>query len=251
MSIPDFQQVMLPLLKQLSDRQGHSLRDLIESVAEEFKLTDSERRELLPSGSQFIFNNRVGWARTYMKKAGLILTPKTGILQITDRGIQVLKQNPNRVDVKVLKQFPEFVEFQKPKEKAVPEVEPATAAEDLDPQENLEVGYQRIRKELSSELLTRIKACSPNFFERLVVDLLLKAGYGGSRRDFGEAIGKPGDGGIDAVIQGGQARARRHLHSGQTVGQRPSRKQGDTGICRGPAWEEGAKRGIHYDQRLF
>jgi restriction system protein len=201
MSIPDYQSVMLPLLRRLKDRQEHPLPAVIEDLAEEFKLTDSERRELLPSGGQFIFNNRVGWARTYMKKAGLISTPKRGILQITDRGFQVLKENPNRVDNKILRKFPEFLEFQKAKDEPAAEVEAAASAERLDPQENIELGYQRIRKDLSAELLARIKACSPAFFERLVVELLLRMGYGGSRRDFGEAIGKPGDGGIDAVIK--------------------------------------------------
>jgi restriction system protein len=195
MCIPDYQSVMLPLLRQISDRQEHPLPSVIEALAAEFKLTDEERRELLPSGGQFIFNNRVGWARTYMKKAGLLSTPKRGVLQITDRGMQILKEHPSRVDTKVLRQFPEFLEFQKAKDESTGEAEPAAAAERLDPQENIEVGYQRIRKELSAELLARIKACSPAFFERLVVELLLKMGYGGSRRDFGEAIGKPGDGG--------------------------------------------------------
>jgi len=192
---------MLPLLRSVADRQEHPLPIVIEALASEFNLTDSERRELLPSDGQFIFNNRVGWARTYMKKAGLISTPKRGILQITDRGLQVLSENPNRVDNKVLRKFPEFLEFQKAKDESTVEVEAAASAERLDPQENIELGYQRIRKGLSAELLARIKACSPSFFERLVVELLLRMGYGGSRRDFGEAIGKPGDGGIDAVIK--------------------------------------------------
>jgi len=200
MSIPDYQSLMLPLLRRLADRQEYPLPVIIEALAGELKLTESERRELLPSGGQFVFNNRVGWARTYMKKAGLLSTPKRGMLQITDRGLEVLKKNPNRVDNKVLRQFPEFLEFQKAKDEPAAEVEPA-ATERLDPQENIEVSYQRIRKELSEELLTRIKTCSPSFFERLVVELLLKMGYGGSRRDFGQAIGKPGDGGIDAVIK--------------------------------------------------
>jgi len=191
---------MLPLLRRLADRQEYPLPVIIEALAGELKLTESERRELLPSGGQFVFNNRVGWARTYMKKAGLLSTPKRGMLQITDRGLEVLKKNPNRVDNKVLRQFPEFLEFQKAKDEPAAEVEPA-GTERLDPQENIEVSYQRIRKELSEELLTRIKTCSPSFFERLVVELLLKMGYGGSRRDFGQAIGKPGDGGIDAVIK--------------------------------------------------
>jgi restriction system protein len=201
MSIPDYQSIMRPLLKQASDRQEHSFPSLVESLASEFRLTDSERRDLLPSGGQFVFDNRVGWARTYLKKAGLLWAPKRGVVQITDRGLQVLKDNPERIDNKVLRRFPEFLEFQSAKGDAVAELEATASAERLDPQENIEAGYQRIRKELSGELLTRIKACSPAFFERLVVDLLLKMGYGGSRRDFGQAIGKPGDGGIDAVIR--------------------------------------------------
>lgn len=198
--IPDYQSLMLPLLNLTSDRQEHSLPSLVEELAQAFKLTDDERRDLLPSGGQFIFDNRVGWARTYLKKAGLLLAPKRGLIQITDRGMQVLKDNPKQVDNKVLRKFPEFLEFQNAKGDAA-EAEPTAAAEHLDPQENIEAGYQRIRKELSGELLTKIKGCSPAFFERLVVDLLLKMGYGGSRRDFGRAIGKPGDGGIDAVIK--------------------------------------------------
>jgi restriction system protein len=200
MSIPDYQSIMLPLLKRTSDRQEHPLQSLIDALAADFKLTDSERRELLPSGNQGIFNNRVGWARTYLKKAGLITSPKRGVMQITDRGVHILKENPLHLDNKILRQFPEFLEFQSAKGEPS-EPEPTSANERLDPQENIEAGYQTIRKELSVELLTRIKACSPAFFERLVVELLLKMGYGGSRRDFGQAIGKPGDGGIDGVIK--------------------------------------------------
>ncbi len=200
MSIPDYQTIMLPLLRIVSDRQEHSFPTVVDSLAEEFKLTDSERRELLPSGGQFIFDNRVGWARTYLKKAGLIAAPKRGVIQTTDRGMQVLKEKPSRVDNKLLRRFPEFLEFQSVKSEESKEGAD-TATEQLDPQENIESGYQRIRRQLSSELLACIKGCSPAFFERLVVELLLRMGYGGSRKDFGEAIGKPGDRGIDAVIK--------------------------------------------------
>ena len=199
MSIPDYQTVMLPLLKEISDRKEHPLQAVIEAMAQQFKLSETDRKELLPSGGQFIFHNRVGWARTYLKKAGLLLTPRRGIMQITDRGLQVLNENPKRIDNKLLRQFPEFLEFQNVKEGASTESE--RNAEQLDPQENIEAGYLRIRKELSAELLSKIKACSPSFFERLVVDLLLKMGYGGSRREFAQVIGKPGDSGIDGVIK--------------------------------------------------
>jgi restriction system protein len=199
MSIPDYQTVMLPLLKLASDKREHSVPGLVDALASEFKLSDPERRELLPSGGQFIFDNRVGWARTYLKKAGLLAAPKRGFIQITDRGLQLLKENPNRIDNRVLRRFPEFLEFQSVKSEEAKES--TEMAEELDPQENMEAGYQRIRRQLSSELLSRIKGCSPAFFERLVVELLLKMGYGGSRKDFGEAVGKPGDRGIDAVIK--------------------------------------------------
>lgn len=199
MSVPDYQTLMLPLLNRTSDGQEHTLPSLVDALAAEFRLTDPERRELLPSGGQFLFDNRVGWARTYLKKAGLVASPKRGIIQITERGRQVLREKPARVDNKLLRRFPEFLEFQNSK---TDEKETSgTVDEPLDPQESIEAGYQRIKKQLSSELLVRIKSASPRFFERLVVELLLKMGYGGSRKDFGEAIGKPGDRGIDGVIK--------------------------------------------------
>ncbi len=198
MSIPDYQTIMLPLLKQADDGQEHSFPGLVQTLAANFKLTDLERRELLPGGSQFIFDNRVGWARTYLKKAGLLAAPKRGFVQITERGRTVLASNPKRIDNRLLRQFPEFLEFQGTKS-ADPKQEPETAH--LDPQESIEVGYQRIRKQLSAELLGRIKTCSPKFFEKLVVELLLQMGYGGSRKDAGQAIGKSGDGGVDGVIK--------------------------------------------------
>jgi restriction system protein len=201
MSIPDYQSLMLPLLKQTSDRQEHSFPSLVDALASEYKLTEAERRGLLPSGGQFVFANRAGWARTYMKKAGLLSAPKRGVVQITDRGLQVLKENPKHLDNKVLRQFPEFLEFQSLKAEGAKEAHEATVAEQLDPQENIEAGYLRIRKQLADDLLTRIKECSPDFFEQLVVDLLLKMGYGGSRLDAGKAFKKSRDGGVDGVIK--------------------------------------------------
>jgi restriction system protein len=199
MSIPDYQTLMLPLLKLAADGEEHTLPTLVEALAAEFRVADIERRELLPSGGQFIFDNRVGWARTYLKKAGLVASPKRGIIQITERGRQVLREKPTLVDNKLLRRFPEFLEFQNAQ--ADDRGHTNVVDESLDPQESIEAGYQRIKKQLSSELLARAKGASPAFFERLVVELLLKMGYGGSRKDFGEAIGKPGDRGIDGVIK--------------------------------------------------
>jgi restriction system protein len=191
---------MLPVLREVSDGREHSFPGIVDALAAEFRLSESERRELLPSGGQFVFNNRVGWARTYMKKAGLLSAPKRGVVQITDRGLSVLRSN-KPVNNKTLRGFPEFVEFQSKSADAKESAETTAAAEQLDPRENIEESYQRIRKQLSAELLKQIKECSPQFFERLVLDLLLKMGYGGSRRDLGEVVGKSGDGGVDVEIK--------------------------------------------------
>jgi restriction system protein len=199
--IPDYQSIMLPLLKLLADGDEHSFRDSIEYLARFFKLSDEERKELLPSGQQAVFDNRVGWARTYMKKAGLIETTRRGFFKITQRGLEALKQKPSEINVKFLEQYPEFIKFRemrKEKEKVAPE--PQTA-EKQSPEDLLVYGYQRIRQELADELLTQIRSCSPDFFERLVVELLVKMGYGGTRKDAGKAIGKTGDEGIDGIIK--------------------------------------------------
>jgi restriction system protein len=205
MPIPDYQTIMLPLLQYISDGKEHSLRETITYLADKFNLTDTERKELLPSGQQTVFDNRVGWSRTHLKKAGLLETPKRGFFKITERGIQVLNQSPQEINVKFLKQFPEFIQFittkkdndtsENDSDNEIVEISETT------PQESIEFGYQKIRKELEIELLNRVKSCSPDFFERLVVDLLVKMGYGGSRRDAGKAVGKSGDGGIDGIIK--------------------------------------------------
>lgn len=204
MSIADFQSIMLPLLQYAGDGKEHSLRDAITFLADVFNLSDEERKELLSSGQQAVFDNRVGWARTHLKKAGLLESPKRGFFQITNRGKEILKQNNPEINVKFLNQFPEFIEFKtikKDNDKSVSEIMEDSEILETTPQESIEFGYQKIRKELELELLNRVKSCSPDFFERLVVDLLVKMGYGGSRRDAGRAIGKAGDGGIDGIIK--------------------------------------------------
>lgn len=203
MSIPDFQSIMLPLLQYAGDGKEHSLREAITYLADVFNLSDEEKKGLLPSGQQTVFDNRVGWARTHLKKAALLEYPKRGFFQITDRGKDVLIQNPTKINIKFLNQFPEHIEFlnsKKDSDKSESEPEIIEISETT-PQESIEFGYQKIRKELELELLNRVKSCSPDFFERLVVDLLVKMGYGGSRRDAGRAIGKGGDGGIDGIIK--------------------------------------------------
>jgi restriction system protein len=203
MAIPDFQTVMLPLLRVAADGAEHSKRESVEALASEFGLTDEERHELLPSGRQATFDNRVAWAATYLKKAGLLESTRRAHFRITDRGRSVLSENPSRVDMKLLERFPEYLEFRSrrssnggPTAAAVEE-----PADEQTPEEAIESGYQRIRGELADEILQQIMACSPAFFEQLVIDLLVRMGYGGTRKDAGQAVGRSGDGGIDGIIK--------------------------------------------------
>ena len=174
------------------------MREAIEHIADIFNLSDQDRKELLPSGSQYTIDNRVGWAKIYLQKAGLLESPKRSYFKITPLGLDVLKQNPPEINVKFLEQFPSFVEFRNTKK----EKEYKTESDSIQtPQELLEEGFQKIKKDLSQELLGYVKQSSPRFFERLVVDLLLVMGYGGSRKDAGQAVGQSGDGGIDGIIK--------------------------------------------------
>jgi len=198
MAIPDFQTIMLPLLKFLGDEKEHSLRDTIEHLVNEFSLNEVERKELLPSGQQARFDNRVSWARTYLKKAGLIESAKEGYFRITKFGLEVLKEDPERIDIKYLEKYPEFIEFRKRKKEEKGE---KVEIEDATPEEMIESACQGLRDNLAIELLQNVKNCSPAFFERLVIDLLIKMGYGGTRKDAGQAIGKSGDEGIDGIIK--------------------------------------------------
>ena len=202
MAIPDYQSIMLPLLRFAEDNKEHSLHDAIEFLAKKFSLTESEMQELLPSGKQPIFINRVGWARTYLSKAGLLNPTKRGFFQISDRGANTLNQNPTRVDNKTLKQFTEFNEFQKRKNERTEKTQTEILEDGKNtPEESLETAYQTIRNTLATEILDKVKSCSPIFFERLVVELLVAIGYGGTLQDAGKAVGKSGDGGIDGIIK--------------------------------------------------
>lgn len=205
MAIPDFQTVMLPLLVYLRDGQEHSTQETLKALVEQFRLTEEERAQLLPSGQQPIFTNRVGWAKSHLKAAGLIESPRRGYYKICPRGIDVLHTNPERVDLRLLRQFPEHLEFRKTKREAGtaepgPILAPEGESDKLTPEEHLEYGHQRIREQLAADLLQKVKDASPAFFEKLVVELLLTMGYGGSRQDAGKTVGRAGDGGIDGVI---------------------------------------------------
>jgi restriction system protein len=206
MAIPDYQSCMLPLLRFVSDGQEHQLKDAAQSLAGEFQLTPEELSEFLPSGQQPVFINRIGWARTYMKKAGLLRNTRRGYFQITDRGLTVVREKPAEVNVKYLERFPEFLEFRTGarKDAAPEESAPTLEAEPAPtqtPHEALEAAYERLRSELASELLLALKSADPGLFENIVVELLVKMGYGGSRKDAGKAIGRSGDEGIDGIIK--------------------------------------------------
>ncbi|MGE0882518.1 MAG: restriction endonuclease [Blastocatellales bacterium] len=200
MPIPDFQTLMLPLLRHLSDGTERTNQETVEALADEFHLTDADRAQLLPSGQQTVFRNRIAWAKAHFKRAGLIESPRRGIYRITNQGREILTSNPKRIDLKFLDKFPGHREFRfSSKVENEPEIVPQVNG--LTPEEHIALGYQQIREELAADLLRRIKECAPEFFEQLVIDLLLAMGYGGSRQDAGKAVGRSGDGGIDGIIK--------------------------------------------------
>jgi restriction system protein len=203
MPIPDYQKFMLPFLKFAADGKEHSLKEAYQVLSDQFGLTEDEKKIMLPSGMQSIVNNRIGWAKTYLKKSRLIESPKRGVFKITDRGIDVLKKNPSHINLDLLEQFPEFIEFKnfKNPEGQSEKTEVSTQTKIKNPEETIEDSFEEINSSLASEILETVKSSSPAFFEKMVIDLLLKMGYGGSRKDAGQAIGQSGDEGIDGIIK--------------------------------------------------
>lgn len=201
MPIPDYESIMLPLLKLSADGKEHTNREGIEHLARIFSLTDDEKKELLPSGKQPRFENKYFWAKFYLKKA-LALGPqgRSKVFTITERGRELLKNSPERIDNKILLQFSEFASFLKKGETDTVHSSEPTGLADT-PLELMQSSYVQIRNALADELLEKVKSCSPSFFEWLVVELLVKMGYGGSIQEAGKVIGKVGDGGIDGVIK--------------------------------------------------
>jgi restriction system protein len=202
MSVPDFQSFLLPLLRLAGDGREHSLADARRALASEFKLSQADQEELLPSGRQSRFANRVAWAKSYLQQAGLLVTPRRGYLCISHRGQEVLKAPPARIDIGFLEQYSEFAEFRSRKGETEREVaaDQPGAREIQTPEEVLEAAHAQMTASLASEVLARVKGGSSQFFERLVVELLLRMGYGDSRSDAGQAVGRSGDEGIDGVI---------------------------------------------------
>lgn len=203
MAIPDFQSAMLPLLKFCSDGKEHSNREAIDTLSKQFGLTEEEQKQLLPSGQQCVFDNRVAWARAHMKMAGLIENTSRGIFRITERGSQLLTNAPTEINLRVLRQFPEYIET-RDRNQGHQNGETSATTDELEsktPAERLEEAYEMLRKDLAGELLSQLKSSSPNFFEKVVVEVLVKMGYGGSRKDAGQAMGRSGDEGIDGIIK--------------------------------------------------
>ncbi|MCK9586520.1 restriction endonuclease, partial [Methanothrix soehngenii] len=202
MAVPDFQSFMLPLLQFAADDLEHNQREAKDALSHYFSITESDRREMLPSGRQTRFDNRIAWANVYLRKAGFLESTRRGHFRITGRGQEILKMNPDRIDVKFLVKNgdPEFCQFHRPSRQNENHDDPGIEAART-PREIMDAGYQEMRRDLSGELLKRIKSSSPLFFEHLVVELLVAMGYGGSRQDAGEAVGGSGDGGVDGIIK--------------------------------------------------
>lgn len=203
MAVPDFQSFFSPLLEIAGDGKEHSMVEARERIADEFKLTAGDLAERLPSGTQTKFINRVAWAKSYFVQAGVLESPRRAHFRITERGKQLRAQGHQKIDIKMLNQYKEFLEFHSPTKPdtgvtsaTLEEICPAET-----PEETLQKVYQKIRLELAGEILKRIKANSPDFFEKLVVDLMVAMGYGGSRTDAGQSIGQSGDEGIDGIIK--------------------------------------------------
>jgi len=199
MAIPDFQSFFRPLLELAADGRDHSVAEARATIAEQMQLSDEDLQELLPSGTQRKFDNRVAWVKSYFVQAKVLESPRRGHFRITERGQGLLKQGHDKIDIRILNQYPEFVEFHAPKP-GKPTTLDATESQDETPEESLQRAYQSIRSDLVGEILSRIKSNSSKFFETLVVDLMIALGYGGSRTDAGRTVGQSGDEGVDGII---------------------------------------------------
>jgi len=208
MAVPGFQDLMLPFLQICSDGKERTVAEIGETIAQQLHLSDADLQEIMASG-QTKFYNRTAWVKSYFGKACLLDFPLRGKFKITQRGLELLKTNPTTIRIKTLYQYPEFAKFHKRHGQPTDEGEQSvnviihdkSEIEPVTPEEQLENAYQDLRSQLASNLLDTILKNPPSFFEQLVVDLLVAMGYGGSRKDAGQALGKTGDGGIDGIIK--------------------------------------------------
>ncbi|MEK5031625.1 restriction endonuclease [Paenibacillus sp. FSL R7-0302] len=199
MAVPGYQDFMYPFLNQMKDGKEYKLQEIYVLLAKHFRLTDDDITELLPSGKQTLLHNRIGWARTYLSKAGLIKVLRRAVFNITDEGLKVLADTSvNRIDNKYLSRYQSFNQFIN---KNVDKPNTDVVENNRTPWEIIEQNYNILKNELQDMILEKILECSPAFFERLVVDLIVAMGYGGSVKEAGKAIGKSGDEGIDGIIK--------------------------------------------------
>jgi restriction system protein len=209
MAVPDFQSLTLPVLKEFADGLEHATKEIRERVARQLGLSSEDIAEILPSGGQTRFANRVAWAHVYMKQAGLLESVRRGVYRITPRGREVLASPPPQINLHFLERYPEYLEFRARQYPTSTNAEAATSVESHDkpevsiltPDEQIRAGYQLLKANLAAQLLERARQASPSFFEELVVEVLVKMGYGGSQEDAAQVVGKSGDGGIDGIIK--------------------------------------------------
>ena len=203
MAIPDFQTCMRPLLEFASDGQAHSLAEATTWLVKHFDLTQEELSEFLPSGSQPVFINRVGWAKSYLKKASMLSYPARARFKIESRGLEALKSGPERINLAYLRSFPDFEQYFSAytSKSSHAGIQTDASAEELDPKESIEKAVKALRETLAEDILRELKGSEPSAFERIVVDVLLAMGYGGNRFEAGKALGKSGDEGVDGVIK--------------------------------------------------
>jgi len=199
MGLPSFQELMLPALQMLGQRYDEiSIAGLEDEVVRALDISSGERERMLPSGNQTIFANRLNWARSYLSKAGLIELPRRGYCRATERGRKLLAEGVNEIDIGVLERFPEFLAWrtnQKPGQQSDQSPLPEN------PLESIASNFELLNADLAREIVARVYSFTPAFFERLIVDLLVRMGYGGGRQEMGRALGRTGDGGVDGVVK--------------------------------------------------
>lgn len=204
MAVPKFDELFKPFLEFASDGEVHSVSDAREEIAKRLNLTEDDLSEMISNGRVSKFAAFLGWVKAYLKQAELIEDVKRGHFKVTQRGLDVLRENPRPFDSKYLMKFEEFRRFQNRKKQATDDKGDASSngiSVQVSPEEQIESAFSEIKDKLSDELLVTVKSCSSAFFERLIVDVLIAMGYGGSRKEAGQSVGKSGDGGIDGIIK--------------------------------------------------
>lgn len=200
MAIPNYQMFMLPVLKTVEGNDPLQYSKLVDLVTNQFNFSQDEKKEMIPSGKVTVLKSRIGWAKSYLKQAGLLFYPKRGFVSLTPVGKEVLAKSPKTIDKNYLKQFPVFLEFLDRGSATIKQLSTGEDLQDATPDELMEQTYRTLKNKILDELIDTIKTCSPQFFEQLVVDVIVSMGYGGSRSEAGKALGQTGDEGIDGVI---------------------------------------------------